>query len=78
MDLQARKLNLIEYLIHINDEKIINILEDIIKMSKSEKHRVLEPFTHQELLDRAKKSNKDYFEGNFKIQEKVESESKEW
>ena len=78
MDLQSRKLNLIEYLVNITDEKIIKVFEDMINMSKSEKNKTLEPFTQQELLKRAKKSSQDYFEGNIKTQDRVEVESNNW
>jgi len=78
MDLQTRKLNLIEYFVRIDDEKIITIFEDIIVELKSDNSRKLKPFTQQELLDRARKSNQDYLEGNYKTQEIVESESQSW
>ena len=78
MDLQTRKLNIIEYLIGIKDEKIFSIIEDLIKKSKSYKELTYRPFTQQELIERAKKSNKDYLAGNFTDQDELEVESKNW
>jgi len=78
MDLQTRKLNLIEYFVRLADEKIITIFEDIIIELKSDNSRKLKPFTQQELLDRARKSNQDYLEGNYRTQEIVELESQSW
>ena len=78
MDLQTRKLNIIEYLIGIKDEKIFSIIEDLIKKSKSDKELTYRPFTQQELIERAKESNKDYLAGNFTDQDELEVESKNW
>ena len=78
MDLQTRKLNIIEYLIGLKDEKMFRIIEDLIKKSKSDKELPYRPFTEQELIERAKKSNKDYLAGNFTDQEELEIESKKW
>ena len=78
MDLQTRKINIIEYLIGIKDEKIFSIIEDLIKKSKSDKELTYRPFTQQELIERAKESNKDYLAGNFTDQDELEVESKNW
>ena len=78
MDLQTRKLNLIEYFVRLADEKIITIFEEIIIELKSDNSRKLKPFTQKELLDRARKSNQDYLEGNYRSQEIVELESQSW
>ena len=75
MDLQARKYNLIEYLIALNDETILKKIEIAflkIKEGKSKK------ITQQELLNRAMKSNEDYLLGNYKTQEQLERESEKW
>ena len=78
MDLQTRKLNIIEYLIGLKDEKMFRIIEDLIKTSKRAKKLPSRPFTEQELIERAKKSNKDYLAGNFTDQDELEIESKKW
>ncbi len=78
MDLQTRKLNVIEYLIGLTDESIFSIFEEIVNESKSIDTKINRPFTRQELIERAKKSNHDYLVGNFKEQEQLEAESKNW
>ena len=78
MDLQTRKLNIIEYLIGLTDESIFNVFEEIVNESKSRRTKTNRPFTRQELIERAKKSNHDYLVGNFKDQEQLETESKNW
>jgi len=78
MDLQTRKLNVIEYLIGLTDESIFNVFEEIVNESKSGRTKTNKPFTRQELIERAKKSNHDYLAGNFKDQEQLETESKNW
>jgi len=78
MDLQTRKLNIIEYLIGLTDEKTFTVIEDLIIKSKSVKLDTNRPFTKIELIERADKSNRDYVAGKFKDQEQLEIESKNW
>jgi len=78
MDLQTRKLNVIEYLIGLTDESIFSVFEEIVNKSKSRGTTTNKPFTQQKLIERAKKSNHDYLAGNFKDQEQLEAESKNW
>jgi len=78
MDLQTRKLNVIEYLIGLTDESIFKVFEEIVKESKSREPKINRTFTQQDLIERAKKSNKDYLARNFKDQEQLETESKKW
>ena len=78
MDLQTRKLNVIEYLIGLKDENIFSIFEEIVNESKSRDTKINKPFTQQELIKRANKSNHDYLAGKFKEQEQLETESKNW
>lgn len=78
MDLQARKLDIIEYLIRLKDEKIFNIIEDLILRSKSGMDIPFRPLTKEELIERAKKSNEDYSSGKFIQQKKLEVESNKW
>jgi hypothetical protein len=80
MDLQTRKLNAIEYLAGLDDEKIFRIIESAISEVRKiqiEK-RSIKPFTRKELIDRAKKSSQDYLAGNFISQEQLEKESENW
>ena len=76
MDLQTRKLNIIEYLIGLTDENIFNIIEKIINESKNKS--VSRRFTQQELIERALISNQDYQSGNFIDQNQLKAESKNW
>ncbi|MDP2722025.1 MAG: hypothetical protein Q8O72_04650 [Bacteroidales bacterium] len=78
MDLQTRKLNLIEYLIGLQDEKIFQRIEDSINKTLQTTNQPLRQFTQQELTDRALKSNEDYQLGKFLDQEKLEKESSNW
>jgi len=76
MDLQTRKLNAIEYLISIQDEKVLSKIEStIIENQKQQKKiRELKPFTQKQLINRAKRSNRDYLAGKVKTQEQLEIE----
>ncbi len=76
MDLQTRKLNVIEYLIRLTDENIFNVIEKIVNESKNKS--VNRRFTQQELIERAVKSNQDYQAGKIKNQSQLEAESKNW
>lgn len=78
MNLETRKLNAIEYLIGLQDEKLFNRIEAAIIQSKKEKEIELKPLSHRQLIERAKKSNKDYLAGKVKTQEELEVESENW
>jgi len=49
-----------------------------LNKSKKDLDQSLKPFTQEELIERAKKSNSDYLAGKFKTQEQLEIESKNW
>lgn len=78
MDLQTRKLNVIEYVIGLKDEHLFQEIEDIIYKSMSAKKQAIKTFTHSELIERAKKANTDYIVGNVTNQEILETESDHW
>jgi hypothetical protein len=78
MDLQTRKLNAIEYLIHLQDEDVFREIEETIFKTKNVKKKTLKPFTEKQLIERARKSNNDYLAGKFKTQEQLEIESRNW
>jgi hypothetical protein len=80
MDLQTRKLNIIKYLIGLQDEKVFSKIETtIIESQKTQETQSdLKPFTQKQLLSRAKKSNKDYKAGKFITQTQLEKESESW
>jgi hypothetical protein len=74
MNLQARKLSLIEYLISLKDEKLFKKIESSVLELKEE----FPVFSEDELILRAKESNSDYLKGNYKTQEELEKESENW
>lgn len=80
MDLQSRKLNIIKYLIGIQDEKVFSRIGSAIIGGEESKEagRNLKPFTQRELLSRAKQSNKDYKAGRVITQQQLEKESEGW
>ena len=75
MDIQVRKLNLIEYLVSLKDEKIFKKIEKSVLEIKDSKLHI---FTEDELIFRAEEANLDYQNGNFSTQEDLEKESKNW
>lgn len=75
MNLQVRKLNAIEYIIGLKDKKIFDKIELAILESQQEG---MKPFSQKQLVERAKRADKDYLSGNFKTQEQIESESENW
>ena len=77
MDLQTRKLNLISYLVQLQDEKFIEKIEKIILKNQNEKSEDI-PFTTDELLNRIEKSENDLKNGNFKTQDELEQLSENW
>jgi hypothetical protein len=80
MDLKTRKLKAIGYLINLQDGIILNKIEAAISegQRQQEKTADLKPFTQKQLIARAKRSDKDYLDGNFKSQEQLENESENW
>ena len=75
MNLQTRKLEAISYLISLQDEKSFLKIENAIKETQN---NPIKKLTKQEILNRAKISNQDYLNGNFKSQDELELESKKW
>jgi hypothetical protein len=78
LDLQTRKLNAIEYLIGLHDEKIFRKIEPtIIEVQKQQTvRRSVKPLTVRQLVDRANRSTKDYLSGKFKTQDQLEKNQK--
>lgn len=72
MDLQTRKLNIIEYLLNLQDERLMGIIENTIYQFDDK------PFTEEQLVERAKRANQDYALGKFIDQAILEEESKKW
>jgi len=78
MDLQTRKLNVIEYIAGLQDESIFDKIELAISENKVRNERKLRPFTQKQLLARAEKSDREYQTGKFKTQDVLEKESESW
>lgn len=78
MDLQTRKLNAIEYLIHLQDEDVFKQIEEAIFKAQDTNKSSLKPFTKKQLIERAKKANSDYLSGKFKSQDQLEIDAKNW
>lgn len=78
MDLQTRKLDVIEFLIGLQDEALFGQIEQIINQTRLEKDNKWKPLSQEDILQRAKKSNEDYLSGNYKTQEQLEEESRNW
>ncbi len=75
MNIQARKLNLIEYLVSLKDENLFKKIEkSVLEIKDSERY----VFTQDELILRAEEANLDYQNKNFSTQEDLEKESQNW
>lgn len=76
--LQLRKINLIEYLVGIQDEKFFDKVESAIhKRLKSVKPFDI-VFTKAEIKERAAFSNKQIKKGHILSQKELETQSKNW
>lgn len=80
MNIQARKLNAIKYLIGLKDEKIFEKIESTIleSMKSGNLKKQNKPFSQKQLIERAGRSNQDYLNGKFETQEELEIESQSW
>lgn len=80
MDIETRKLRAIEYLIRLNDEKVLRKIESTIDNNQKLKsiRQNLKPMSQKQLIERAKRSTSDYFSGKIKTQEQLERESQNW
>lgn len=78
MNLQLRKMNLIEYLLGVQDEKVFDKIESTIQKSM----KTVKPndiiFSRQDLLERAEFSNKQIKKGHVINQKELEQQSKNW
>ena len=78
LDIQTRKLNIIEYLIGLEDEKVFEKIETTELKLKTNKAASIRPLTNEELIARAENSDIDYLSGRITTQEELEKESKNW
>jgi hypothetical protein len=77
-NLQLRKINLIEYLLGIQDEKVFDKVESSIHKSLKSIKPVDIVFTKNELVERAEFSNKQIKKGLVLSQRELEAQSKNW
>ena len=77
-NLQTRKLNVIEYLAVMQDEKIFDKIEKIINESKKTIQPTIKRLTKRELITRAGKSENDIRNKEVITQSRLEKESQLW
>jgi len=78
MDLQTRKLNIIENLIGLKEDKLFSKIESAIFGDKKQDTHKIKSLTQKNLIDRANHSNEDYKAGKVKTQDQLEIESENW
>jgi hypothetical protein len=76
MDIQAKKLNLIEWLIQIKDESIINTID--LYRKKINKEDAKKAMTIEELYAVLEDSESDYKAGKTTSIEDLKKESENW
>ena len=79
MDIQARKLNLIEEFIRISDESFIEKLESLIRIEKKKQHeRELKPMSLNEFHEMIDQAKDDKAKGRVVSHEDIKKKIKAW
>ena len=78
MDIQSRKLSLIEYLIQIQDETLLDRIEDLMNNVAKNNPASFKPFSKEDLIDRANEANADYKNGRITTQDQLKKDSENW
>lgn len=79
MGLQAEIGLLKKELDKIKDEHLINAIKELIKFSYQKREEdILAPFTHHQLISRAKQSEKNIRQRKFKSVNEARKEVKSW
>ena len=78
MNLLAQKLSIIESLIQLNDKKTLSKIEDFLSNSLVNSNSSPKNLTKKDLINRAKKSNKNIADGMVVSQKKLEKDSDSW
>lgn len=79
MDIQTKKLNLITYLVQLQDENFLDKIEKFILRKKNDtKSEEFKPFTVDELINRIEKSEKNIVNNETKTQDELEKLSTNW
>jgi hypothetical protein len=76
INIQDRKLSIIEQVIMLDDDKVLKLVEDLINTSLHKPS--LKKMTKQELVSRAKLADRDIANGDVYSQEDVEKLSQIW
>ncbi len=72
MDIQSRKLNFIQEILAVSNEKIMDKLESLLKQEQQD----LDPILKEKLTSRAMKANNDIGKGNVYNRKEAEGELK--
>ena len=79
MDIQARKLSLIEEFIRISDESMIDKLESLIRIEKKKLHeRELKPMSLNEFHEMIDQAKDDKAKGRVISHEDIKKKIKSW
>ena len=78
MSLQLRKMNLIEYLLGVQDEKVFDKIESTIQKSIKDVKPSDIIFTKNDVVERVEFSNKQIKKGHVLTQKELEKQSKNW
>ncbi len=78
MNLENRKLTLIEEIISIQNEELISIYESLLRKIMQLKNNEIKPMTIEELNKRIDKSLKDSKAGRFITNDDLISEIEKW
>jgi hypothetical protein len=78
VNLQLRKMNLIEYLLGVQDEKVFAKIESTIHKSMKDVKPADIVFTKQDIVERAEFANKQIKKGHVLTQKELEQQSKNW
>ncbi len=78
MSLQLRKMNLIEYLLGVQDEKVFDKIESTIQKSIKDVKPNDIIFTKNDMVERVEFSNKQIKKGHVLTQKELEKQSKNW
>ena len=79
MDIQTKKLHFVQEFLRINDEKIIDKLNSLLKVERKNKvENKLEPFTIEEFNEMIDQAELDVKEGRFISAEEMKREMDSW
>ena len=77
MDITSKKLSLIEWVIALNDQRVISELDEVRKRFTSSPAQ-MNPLSYRELFEKLQRSAADYESGNYLTAEALEEEIKSW